>query len=157
MSLIRVKDFMFKLSEPYEEGHECTGTEARMLNQLRSDYIRNAVFRKLDKIKSESSADEAVSSARVLELLNEFVKNLDAEYEFPTDARNSAKLTSIQKVAEELAREKAISEMTITDGEDWLEMRTLVLSQTEEIFQAAKKRIENQKLLAELALKELID
>lgn len=151
---IKVKDFTFEISSPYAEGQPLGIAEARVLNSIRTDNIRNAILRKLDKLKNIGIQEDIIRD------LDEYVKNVDESYQFPLDGRTQVEMLSIQREAEDLAKElaqKEAAERGLANDSDWIEQRALFLSKSEGVLGAARKKLEAKKEVAQAALRELLE
>ena len=76
---IHISNYSFHLSEPFRAGHVMTGAEARALNALRAENIRNNVARALGR---KTNGGKLVLEGHELREFELFVQKYDQNYTF---------------------------------------------------------------------------
>ena len=100
---ITVQGLKFEVSTPFAEGHTCTEAEAKALNQVRAENIRNNMARKVKDATDthgKNLPDEVVQS-----LHNQFAE-YDQNYEFTLAnvGGGSRTLDPVEREAQAIAR-----------------------------------------------------
>ena len=140
----------FTLSTPFVEGHVTTAAEAKTLNQVRCENIRNNQAKAV-----KAAADEdGTYSKDALKALAKAVAAYDAEYVF-TMASGGARVTDpLEKEAISIARSMVTAKLkdsgiAVKDYDK--EKLAIVIAKTaerEDVIALAKKRLAERKALA---------
>lgn len=149
---ITIQGLTFPVLQPYAEGHVCTEAEAKALNQVRAENIRNNMAVKIKK--GEAGAEEVAA--------------YDAEYQFTLASVGGgrAAMTPVEKEARNIARlylSKMLKEQGITqkaykdaNGEDSISEKVAEFSAHPQIVKMAEKAVAereaNSKVAGELTL-----
>lgn len=138
MPIIRIKQYQFTLSDPFNEGHVLTSNEARALNALRAENIRNNLEKILNR-EIGKLPDSALLSASTLSEMNDLATRYDREYEFGSRR-------TYQKAGGLIEREA----LTIARGHVLAHARSAGLNLTEiEIEAASREKVRDPEVLAE--------
>lgn len=144
---ITIQGVVVAVSAPYAEGHQITAAEAKALNQVRAENIRNNMAKKVKK------AAEGGADAKAIQAL---VDQYDAEYEFTLASVGGGgkTLDPLTKEARSIARayiSKLLKEQGITQkaykeqhGEDSIEQKIAELSENEQIIKLAKENLKKR-------------
>lgn len=81
---IRISHYEFELTDRYRAGAVLTAEEAKALNVLRSERIRNTMLRYIDR----ASPDGSVVTGEPLDKIRAKIKHLDETYEFTSRDRS---------------------------------------------------------------------
>ena len=102
---IVVQGVQVDVSTPYQPGHALTEAEAKALNQLRLENIRNNVAPKVKELKDGREATEL--SQEELNKVTQIVQERDANYEFTMGGGGGGGRTAdpLEKELRSLARE----------------------------------------------------
>lgn len=76
---ITIQGLEFEVNQPYAEGHILTAAEAKALNQVRAENIRNNTARKIEAAKAEAGGD---LTQQAITALAAEVAAYDAQYDF---------------------------------------------------------------------------
>lgn len=147
---ITIAGHQFEIATPYEAGHPLTEGEAKALNQVRSENIRN----NMAKVVKEKGADAA-----------EDVAKYDADYEFTLASVGAGTrgMDPVEREARSIARE-AIKAALAKKGEkikdkdpDAVEAKIAEVAARPDVIKSAKKRVEEKKKAVEVAGVDLDD
>jgi hypothetical protein len=155
---ITVQGFNVTVAAPYTEGHTITEAEAKALNQVRAENIRNNCA---SKIKKEAETLEGPALEKfALDLVAEY----DAGYEFTlasVGGGSSARLDPIEKEARAVAKAVItgqLKDMGITQkayceqhGEDAIKNKVVEFAENPKIIEIAKKNLKEREKTAGLA------
>lgn len=142
---ITIAGSQFEVSTPYEAGHQITEAEAKALNQVRSENIRN----NMAKAVKESTPEEAAQK----------VAEYDRNYEFTlANAGGGARsMDPIEREARSIARE-AIKAALAKKGEkikdkdpEVVEAKVAEVAAKPDVIKLAKKRVEDKKKAVDAA------
>lgn len=151
---ITIQGETFTVNQPYAEGHALTGPEAKALNQVRAENIRNNLASKVKKANNpedETTMEEVVA----------FAKKYDKEYDFSIAAGGGgrAALDPVEKEARKVARKVLTDNIKAQGGNvkdyDKDSLTTMVndLAATNaDIIAEAKKRVKAAEGLSEIKL-----
>src|SRR5215472_4253233 len=145
LTLIRIQQHSFQLSDPYQEGHRLTAAEAAALNTLRAENIRNNMSKVLRGLGSKALQGKALQD------FTQRVELYDQQYKFftRTEKKNLDQLEKkVQEVAKERAREEAIKRgLPPLDGIFLIDE----LAQRDDVRQEALHRLEVEQRVAQEA------
>jgi len=162
---ITIQGVSVTVSAPYAADHVCTEAEAKALNQVRAENIRNNTAKAVKDLKETHGEDGDALQAAV----DEAVAKYDAEYEFTlasVGGGNRARLDPVDKEAQTIARNYisgALKEQNMTqkayieaNGEDSIKNKIAELAQNPKVIEMAKgvvaERAKNQNLAEQLKL-----
>lgn len=100
---IQLAKYEFTLSDRYREGSILNAAEAKALNVVRGERIRNRVARHLDR--AAPNGEILVGDARVE--LYAYVDRVDSNFEFEARSQTKAKVGTLEMEIEEVARGRA--------------------------------------------------
>ena len=100
---IQLSRYEFTLSDRYREGSIMSAAEAKALNVLRGERIRNRVAQWLRR----AAPDGEILTGAKREEMNAWVARIDSNFEFEARDRAKAKSGSLDMEIEEVARERA--------------------------------------------------
>lgn len=154
---IRIKQYMFGVSEPYVPGpHQLTSAEAAALNILRSNNIKNAFKAKVARAEEASPGGEITAEA--LTALQEQLDQYDWRYVLSERAAPIA-VGLLDLEIEELARETAEAQARAVgrelEGEELAEA-VQSLSRLGSIREAAMERIAERRRISAETLEDLL-
>jgi hypothetical protein len=140
---------VFNISQPYAAGHTLTELEANVLNQTRTENVRNNTAKKIKPLLDEGKLDEATA----------LVAEYDGSYEFTAAREGAAKLDPIEKESLKIAKEALRAKIKasgrkVGEGEgdvskEKFEAAAAQLAEGEVIRKAAKARLSSQAKLIE--------
>lgn len=153
---IMIQGEKFEVSQPYAAGHVLTEVEAKVLNQTRSENIRNNLAKLVKDAKGEADALNPDQHAELQAKIAEY----DAEYTFSTPGTGGTaarRLDPVEREARTIARE-AIKAKLAAEGRklkdvdpEKLEAAIEHVASQENTLKIAKKRVaERQKAQSEL-------
>lgn len=155
---IQIHQFEFPLSEPFSEGHICSAGEAKALNLLRGDRIRNyAAKYHTAQVKK---ANGAPLLPEVIAELYSRVANYDISFVFRTVEGPREKIGTMAREVEEVATEKARERLRAVgrEGEEEALGQLVELLSTEpSVLAEAASRFEARQRVSAAALEELFD
>lgn len=100
--LIRLKQYGLQVSEPYKEGQTLTALEAKVLNALRSDRIRDRAGKVFQKILNR----EGLLSAEEVKVLQQrLTEEIDLPFQFRPPQNDEQKLSQLDLAIRDVARE----------------------------------------------------
>lgn len=144
---ITIAGSVFPVSQPYAEGHVVTLAEAKALNQVRAENIRNNMASKV-KAATESPTDECNASN-----IAALVAAYDAEYQFTLASVGGGKrsVDPVEVEALKIAR-ALLSEALKTKGisitklpEEVRNAKIAEISESDAVLKEARKRVEARK------------
>lgn len=150
---IRVRQHSFTIRAPYEAGQPLTGPDARALNGLRAENIRNAAGR---EFKSRAGEGETLTGTE-LETFQAWVEEYDRLYVFSRGG--PTRRSGFERILRLVAEEEAQIQVNRTGRElDSSEFEALVaeLMAVEGLQHEAQRRLERSQEIAEAELMELI-
>lgn len=150
---IRVRQHSFTIRAPYEAGQPLTGPDARALNGLRAENIRNAAGR---EFKVRSGEAETLTGAE-LEAFQAWVEEYDRLYVFSRGG--PIRRSGFERLLRLVAEEEAQIQVNRTGRElGAAEFEALVteLMALESLQHEAQRRLERSQEIAEAELMELI-
>ncbi len=100
---IQLSKYEFELSDRYREGSIMTAAEAKALNVVRGERIRNRVARHLDR--AAPNGEILIGDRRAA--LYDWVARLDSSFEFEGRERTKTKSGTLEIEIREVARERA--------------------------------------------------
>lgn len=154
MRQIRISQYQFEISEPFQEGHQLSSQEALALNALRAENIRNLLAHKVRAAVEEAGGKLLGQAA--LAALREEASKLDRDYRFG-NRRTVPRQGAIEREAKVIARSLLLSSKEGRDleGED-LDRAIERASKMEDILAEARQRLEEQAQIANATLAELL-
>ena len=149
---ITIAGEQFEVSLPYAEGHACTAAEAKALNQVRSENIRNNMSKIVKEAKENGDLNGATAK----------VAEYDTGYEFTlASVGGGRKMDPVEKEARVLARD-AIRQKLADEGrkisevpKEKLAEAIAKVAETDDFVKAAKKRVADRAKLAESSLEAI--
>ncbi len=155
---IRIRHYVFNLSEPYQPGTVLTAGEAQALNGLRAENIRNNVARAiLDEVAALASGE--MLPPETLQALQLVIDQYAAGYQFILRHEPRTRPGLIDREARELATDRVIEERRRT-GEPTegasVEAEIELLTRTSTIQDLARRRIAQRQAIAASAMEELL-
>lgn len=156
---ITIQGVTFAATQPYAEGHVVTEAEAKALNQVRAENLRNNFA---SKVKAAKGDAESLTDAQIAELSAEFAE-YDASYVFTLASVGGGKRET-DPVAVEARRlaKAAIAAMLSDKGrklkdidKDKLDAAIATLADSERIQKLAKKAVEDRRKAAEADLSSI--
>ena len=157
---IQIRNYQFTLDEPFAPGQTLGPGEARALNALRAERIRESITRRV--IEAHGPTGQGVQS-RLLEPetlanLQLQVDELAAKFKFPAEPRNRKPASTIEEEARVIARQRVEAECRRTglvlSEEAIAELVTKAMGEAP-VQQEARRRIETRQAVAAAALREL--
>jgi hypothetical protein len=149
MKTIVIQGESFDISTPYAEGHALTEIEAKVLNQVRCENVRNNQAKAIKEAKEAGTFDLATAQSAVAEY--------DSAYEFSAGRVGGSTRTMdpIEREAKKIARE-AIKAQLAAQGrklgdvdKDKLAAAIATAMENADILKLAKKRVADQQKLLE--------
>lgn len=151
---IRIRQYAFQFPSRYREGTVLTIGEAKALNQLLAENIRNNVDQWVTKAEAELPVGELIPQAIHSALQNK-IASYAMKYEFRArEAKNKPGLIEIE--ARELAEQEARQLGRGPDQEDW-ELVVTELMSLPKIQDEARHRAKAKREIAQQMLNELIN
>lgn len=153
---IRINQYAFELSEPFQTGHSLSANEAQALNSLRAENIRNNVAKRVREELAILGDGELLSLEQIKEL-QALVDRHSERYRFPSRHTASERLGPLEAEIKRLATLKAQEQAQNASGyyHDW-ENRLPELELDPQIREQARKNVEAGQMLAKQALAELL-
>lgn len=153
----------FPVLQPYVAGHVITEAEAKALNQVRAENVRNNTASKV-KAAMEGTQKEGEPTK---DNIAEFVAKYDAEYVFtlasvgggrkPTDPVEVEALKIARGVFADWASGKKLTVKAVREkiGEEAYEAKLAEIAEREEVVKEAKRRVKARQAAAETAMGDL--
>lgn len=154
----------FAVSQPYAAGHTITEAEAKALNQVRAENVRNNTASKV-KAAIEGTAKDGEPTA---DTIAAYVAEYDASYVFTLASVGGGRKSSDPAEVEALriargmfadycttkfkTTVKAVKEKI---GEDAYEAKIAELAEREEVVKEAKRRVKARQAAAESAMGDM--
>lgn len=160
---ITIAGHTFAVLQPYAAGHVITEAEAKALNQVRAENIRNNMASKV-KAAFEGTAKEGEPTE---ENIAQFVADYDASYEFTLASVGGGKRSSDPNEVEALriargifadwAASKKLTVKAIKEkiGEEAYEAKIAEIAEREDVVKEAKRRVKQRQAAAESAMGDL--
>lgn len=160
---ITIAGATFAVSQPYAAGHVITEAEAKALNQVRAENVRNNTASKV-KAALEGTAKEGEPTK---ETIADYVAQYDADYVFTlasvgggrkstdpveVEALRIARGTFADWAASKKLTLKAIKEKI---GEEAYEAKLAEIAMREDVVKEAKRRVKARQAAAENAIGDL--
>lgn len=157
MKTITVQGVSVDVKAPYEAGQTITEAEAKALNQVRAENVRNNTAKAVKELLEAANGDVAAVQSQAQALIAEY----DAAYEFtlasvgggrkPADplekeARNIARDFIVGKIKDAGMTQKEYLEK---NGEDAIKAKIEELSEHPKIIEAAKKALAQRQKMAD--------
>lgn len=141
--------------QPYEPGHSITEAEAKTLNQVFSENVRNNTAAKIKKVKEEGG-DLAAALAEAEQYANAY------EFSMPSAGGGTRRVMDpVEREARSIARdlikqrlEEQGRKLKDVDKEK-LEAKIEEVSANEDVLKLARKRVSERKKLADVGLQGL--
>jgi len=152
---IVIQGVQVTISTPYAEGHQVTAAEAKALNQVRAENIRNNMAAKVKEIKGDA---EELNQDQ-LNAIADAVSQYDREYEFSMASAGGGGRTTdpLEAEAKSLAR-KLVSEAARNQGlklkdipKERLDAKIAEVMEMEEVQKQAKENLKKKQKLADAA------
>jgi hypothetical protein len=148
---ITVKGVKFDVTLPYAEGHVLNEQEAKALNQIRNENIRNAFARRI-----KWKIGEQIPEHDLLRLRAEFLQ-FDKEYAFGTGSYADPVRSEAKRIANSLVLEHLQKESVPVDTipKDVIQKRISDLMNNPDVLVEARRRVETARRIAGDALEML--
>lgn len=157
---ITIQGLTFSVTQPYAEGHTITEAEAKALNQVRAENIRNNMASKIKKaLETDGATPESVQATMASE-----VTEYDAGYEFTlasVGGGRTSTLSPVEREARSIARtyiSSQLKEQGITqkeykeaNGEDSINAKIVEFAEHPKIIEMAKKAVAEREANAKVA------
>lgn len=152
---ITIQGASVNIAAPYAAGHQITEAEAKALNQVRAENIRNNMAKTVkDLIKKAGSTEVAQND------IQSAVSKYDGEYEFTLASVGGGRsLDPVEKAAKQIARNYIAGQLKAEGwtqksykekhGENSIEDKIVELMEHPKVVAAAKKQVEEHRKLAE--------
>ena len=153
----------FAVLQPYAAGHVITEAEAKALNQVRAENIRNNMASKV-KAAFDGTAKEGEPTQ---DTIAQFVADYDAAYEFTlasvgggkrsTDPNEVEALRIARGIFADWAASKKLTVKAIKEkiGEEAYEAKIAEIAEREDVVKEAKRRVKQRQAAAESAIGDL--
>ena len=154
---ISTQGITVEVADPYAEGHSCTAAEAKALNQVRAENVRNNT-RKAVMEAIEAAGSPEAAAKDVQKLISEY----DASYEFTLASvgGGSTRLDPLTKECRSIAREYIagkIKEAGLTqkeylekNGENAIKDKIVELAENDAVVKLAKKNLAEREKMADI-------
>jgi len=145
---ITIADHEFTVSQPYIEGHVVTEAEAKALNQVRAENIRNNMASKVKLAFGEAPTEEVNAST-----IEAIVAAYDSEYIFtlasvgagkrPTDPVEVEAFKIARGLFSDFCESKKFTVKAVREklGEDAYQTKLAELAARESVVKEAKRRV----------------
>lgn len=159
---ITIAKHVFTVSQPYAAGHVVTEAEAKALNQVRAENIRNNMASKVAIAYGDAPTEEITA-----ETIGQIVADYDAAYVFtlasvgggrkPTDPVETEALRMARQTLTDALRKKGTTLKAVTEasGKDKIDAKIAEIAAREDIRKAAKKAVEQRNKQADDILGDL--
>lgn len=160
---ITIAGHTFAVLQPYVAGHVITEAEAKALNQVRAENIRNNMASKV-KAAFDGTAKEGEPTK---ENIAQFVADYDASYEFTlasvgggkrsTDPVEVEALRIARGIFADWAASKKLTVKAIKEkiGEEAYEAKIAEIAEREDVVKEARRRVKQRQAAAESAIGDL--
>jgi hypothetical protein len=156
---LTIQGVEFTASTPYLEGHVVTDAEAKALNQVRLENLRNNFAARVKAVKGEA---EALTEEQLAALAAEFA-TYDSEYQFSLASVGGGKRETdpVQAEAKRMAKAlittqlKAAGRQVKSIDPEALAAAVAKLADREDIQKAAKKAVAERNKAAAASLEDL--
>lgn len=160
---ITIAGHSFPVSQPYAAGHVITEAEAKALNQVRAENVRNNTASKVKAAMEGTQKDGEPTKDNIAE----FVAKYDAEYVFtlasvgggrkPTDPVEVEALKMARAIFSDWATSKKLTVKAVREkiGEEAYEAKIAEIAEREEVVKEAKRRVASRQKAAESAMGDL--
>lgn len=160
---ITIAGAQFSVLQPYSAGHAITEAEAKALNQVRAENIRNNMASKV-KAAAEGTSKEGEPTAADIA---KFVADYDAAYVFtlasvgggrrPTDPAEVEALKIARGIFADFCAGKKLTVKAVREkiGEDAYEAKIGEIAERPEVVKEAKRRVKDRQASAEAAMGDL--
>lgn len=161
MKTITISGKEFQVSEPYAAGHAITEAEAKALNQVRAENIRNNMA---SKVKAAQATEGRKEDDPTLDTIADIIAAYDSEYEFTLASVGGGKRPTdpVEIEATKIAKDmfsawcsskgftvKAAKERL---GDDVYSAKIAELAERDSTVKEAKRRVKVRTEAAEAAL-----
>lgn len=152
----------FPVSQPYAAGHTITEAEARALNQVRAENIRNNMASRVKMAFGEEANDE-VNPDTIASIVSAY----DAEYEFTlasvgggrrsTDPVEVEAARIARGVIADYAKSKGVTVKHLREalGDDAYNAKVAEIAERDNIVKEAKRRVKQRNEQADAAMADL--
>lgn len=157
---IRLKEYIFTLSEPYCEGTILTKEEAQALNGLRAENIRNNMAKAV-AAETDSLPEGQMLSLSAVRGLQAKIDQYAKAYRFPLRNERARRVqqgsvdAEAFAMARDLVEEERRGQGMDMNGEG-VEMEIRMLASTPDVQLAARQRLAAKRDIAQSALEELL-
>lgn len=140
--------------QPYEPGHPLTEAEAKALNQVYSENVRNNTAARIKKAKEEGG-DVAAAVAEA----EEYARNY--EFSMPSTGTSRRVMDPVEREARSIARELIKSKLEESGrklkdvDKEKLDAKIDEVAANEDVLKLARKRVSEKKKLADVGLQGL--
>ena len=161
--LIQIRNYQFSLDEPFIAGQSISAGEARALNALRAERLREALTRRVVEAHKPVNVGQDGASrllpAEVLTKLQLILDELAYRFVFPPPSEPKPKIGTIESVSRALAQEQVeadIRQSGLSMSEEQKEKLIEKALAAPAVQHEARRRIEARAAIAEAALRELM-
>lgn len=157
---ITTQGISVEVLEPYAEGHACTAAEAKALNQVRAENVRNNTRKQTMEVIEANGGDLEKSAAEVQKIISEY----DSGYEFTMASVGGGvtRLDPLTKECRAIARDYIagkIKEAGMTqkeylekNGENAIKDKIIELADNEQVVKLAKKNLAERAKMGEIQI-----
>lgn len=156
---ITVQGVTVQVTAPYAEGHQCTAAEAKALNQVRAENVRNNTAKQIKDLKEELGEDSPELTKQAAALVDEYDKNY--EFTLASVGGGRAAMSPVEKEARSIARDfigSQLREQGITqkayleaNGPDAIKNKIAEFAEHPKIVEMAQKAIKEREKNAGIA------
>ena len=145
-----IQERAFKIPKPFIEGHQCTGAEAGVLNQILAENVRNNLAQRVKKAVEENTFDQASMQGEI----DQYIE----EYEFgvrrgrgPTDPVEREALNIAKEHVKEALRTAGYKLADVETG-DINRLAEDVVAENPDITKEAERRVKGRGKIAAINL-----
>ncbi len=161
---ITIAGHAFPVLQPYAAGHVVTEAEAKALNQVRAENIRNNMA---SKVKAAFATEDRKEDDPTPETIADLVAAYDNAYEFtlasvgagrkPTDPVEAEALKIARAIFADWASSKKLTVKAVKEkiGEDAYNAKLAEIAERAETVKEAKRRVEQRTKQASAALDDM--
>lgn len=161
---ITIAGLLFPVTLPYAEGHALTEAEAKQLNQVRAENVRNNTATAVKKLAVDPEAKVLEFTAEALAAAQALVAKYDTEYVFTIGGAGARRVTDpLEKECLSIARAhvtasiKASGKKVKDFDEAKIEAKVEELAAHPDIVKIAKSRLREREKLSEALALDLTD
>lgn len=163
MKEITIAGQTFSVLQPYAAGHTVTEAEAKALNQVRAENVRNNMAAKVKAAMDGTAKDGEPTSANIADAVAAY----DAAYVFnlasvgggrkTTDPTEKEALSIARGIFADWAASKKLTVKAVKEkiGEEAYEAKIAEIAEREEVVKEAKRRVKARQSAAETSMGDL--